>query len=250
MASILGIIPSRFGSTRFPAKALADINGKTMVERVYEQAKKSSLLTDVIVATDHPKIYDQIKKTGGEVMMTSESHQSGTDRCAEVAAKTNKKYDFVINIQGDEPFIQPEQIDLLASLLLSDVELATLVIPTSDPELIFNPNTVKVVKNTREEAMYFSRNPIPFIRNFPQNQWTDQCVFLRHVGIYAYRTDVLEKIAGLKPSSLELFESLEQLRWIENGYRIKVKETPYESYGIDTPEDLERILLLMESNNT
>lgn len=246
MTKILGIIPSRYGSTRFPAKALADINGKTMVERVYEQACKATSLTEVVVATDHEKIFSHVQSIGGKVVMTKESHPSGTDRCAEVLNNMTENYDFVINIQGDEPFIKPEQINLLASVLSDDVELATLVIETQKDDEIFNPNTVKVAVNSNSEALYFSRSPIPFVRNFPQNEWTKHHKFYRHVGIYAYRTDILHKITMLQPSGLEQTESLEQLRWLENGYKIKVQKTPFDSHGIDTPQDLQRILEAMK----
>lgn len=239
---ILGIIPSRYGSTRFPAKALADINGKSMVQRVYEQAKKSNSLTEVIVATDHQLIFDHVMEFGGNVMMTDTQHLSGTDRCAEVLSKVNTQFDFVINIQGDEPFIHPEQIDELASVLEKNIELATLVLKTQDNEAIQSVNTVKVVTNTQNEALYFSRNPIPFVRNFPKATWGENHIFLRHIGIYAYRTDILKEITKLKPSILELTESLEQLRWLENGLKIKIQETKYESFGIDTPKDLKLVL--------
>ena len=242
---ILGIIPSRFASTRFPAKPLADIKGKSMIQRVYEQASKAKSLERVIVATDHPKIYDHVKSFGGEVVMTSELHQSGTDRCKEALDKAGENFDFVINIQGDEPFIEPEQIDLLSSCLDTQAELATLVFPGMDGESLFSPNTVKVVVNNHNEALYFSRSPIPYLRNFPKENWAKQHVYNRHIGIYAYRSDILGKITQLKPSSLELLESLEQLRWLENGFKIKVQKTTYESYGIDTPEDLERVLKLV-----
>ncbi|MFN0049400.1 MAG: 3-deoxy-manno-octulosonate cytidylyltransferase [Cytophagales bacterium] len=244
MAPILGIIPSRFGSTRFPAKALAEINGKSMVQRVYEQSKKSTLLTDVVVATDHLQIYEHVLSFGGKVVMTDEKHASGTDRCAEAFTKLNENFDFVINIQGDEPFIKPEQIDELASILVSNIELATLVLKINDNEAIQSANTVKVAINTKNEALYFSRNPIPFVRNFSKNEWGQHQTFLRHIGIYAYRADILMKVTNLSTSSLELAESLEQLRWLENGYKITVKETKYESFGIDTPEDLEKILAM------
>ncbi len=242
MTSILGIIPSRHSSTRFPSKPLVNINGKTMVQRVYEQAKKAKLLVDVIVATDNEKIYNHIISFGGKVVMTGVNTASGTDRCAEVIAKLDENYDFVINIQGDEPFIHPEQIDELASVLKPGVELATLAMKTNKLDDILNRNIVKVVLNAKNEALYFSRSPVPYIRNYVQAEWGLNHDFLRHVGIYAYRVDVLNKFGSLIPSSLELAESLEQLRWLENGYKMKVEQTQYESFGIDTPEDLEKIL--------
>jgi 3-deoxy-manno-octulosonate cytidylyltransferase (CMP-KDO synthetase) len=237
---ILGIIPARYASTRFHAKALADINGKPMVQRVYEQCLKAGALADVVVATDHPEIETVVNRFGKSVM-TSEHHQSGTDRCAEVIEKLGEKFDFVINIQGDEPFIKPQQIDLLASVLTKETELATLVKVITDQETLFNPNTPKVILNNLSEAIYFSRNTLPFLRNFRQEEWLGKHTFYKHIGIYGYRTDILKKITKLPQGTLELAESLEQLRWLENGYKIKVAVTEFESYGIDTPEDLSRV---------
>ena len=241
---IVGIIPARYASTRFPAKPLADIAGQTMIEWVYSQAKKSNSLDRVIVATDNQKIYDHVKSKGGEVCMTSENHVSGTDRCAEALASSNEEFDYVINIQGDEPFIDPRQIDLLASLLDGEAELATLIKKITDPEALHNNNIVKVIRNVNDEAIYFSRSPLPHLRNAEKENWFDKQAYYKHIGMYGYRTDILGEITQLAPSSLELAESLEQLRWIENGYRIKVAETDIESMGIDTPEDLERALRL------
>lgn len=239
---ILGIIPARYASTRFPAKPLADIAGKTMIEWVYSQAKKSSKLDKVIVATDNKLIYDHVKEKGGEVCMTSENHVSGTDRCAEALSLSKGEFDYVINIQGDEPFIDPRQIDLLASLLDGKVELATLIKKISDPDALHNSNVVKVITNNHQEAIYFSRSPLPYLRNVEIKNWLSHYEYFKHIGMYGYRADILEAITQLKPSSLEKAESLEQLRWIENGYKIKVAETNIESMGIDTPEDLERAL--------
>lgn len=240
MTKILGVIPARYASTRFPAKALADINGKSMVQRVYEQAKKAKQVAKVVVATDHEAIFNHVQSFGGEVVMTSTEHLSGTDRCMEAMNLCGGEYGYVINIQGDEPFIKPEQIDLLASLLDGVTELATLIIPTKED--LQNPNAVKVVMNKQMEAIYFSRHPLPYLRNYPLEEWPLHFNYYRHIGIYAYRTDVLAAITKLPPSPLELAESLEQLRWIENGYKIKVKVTEWESHGIDTPADLERVL--------
>lgn len=237
---IVGIIPARYASTRFPAKPLADIAGQTMIEWVYSQAKKSSALDRVIVATDNSKIYDHVKSKGGEVCMTAENHVSGTDRCAEALASSNEEFDYVINIQGDEPFIDPRQIDLLASLLDGKAELATLIKKITDREALHNSNIVKVIRNVNDEAIYFSRSPLPHLRNVEKENWFDQQDYFKHIGMYGYRSDILGEITRLAPSSLELAESLEQLRWIENGYTIKVAETDIESMGIDTPEDLER----------
>lgn len=241
MTSIIGIIPARFASTRFPAKPLADIAGKSMIRRVYEQARKSSL-TRVVVATDHQKIYDHVRSFGGEVCMTNENHPSGTDRCYEALIKQTETFDYLINIQGDEPFISPDQINLLASLLDGRVELATLIKPIENKEQLFNPHLVRVVKNRHNEAIYFTRATIPYLRNVPVDDWLSKHTFYKHIGMYAYRTDVLQQITQLEMSTLEKAESLEQLRWIENGFKIKVAETTTETVGIDTPEDLAKAL--------
>jgi 3-deoxy-manno-octulosonate cytidylyltransferase (CMP-KDO synthetase) len=239
---IIGIIPARYASTRFPAKMLADIAGKPMIQRVFEQVLKAKKLSKVVVATDHELIAEKVKSFGGEVMMTRPEHQSGTDRCAEVLNKQTTPFTHVINIQGDEPFIDPEQIDILADTLQKDnTEIATLAIALNDLERILDPNVVKVVINSLGNALYFSRHPIPFVRNAPQNEWTKHSYF-QHVGLYGYRADILQKITQLKPSSLEKAESLEQLRWLENAYQIRVGITKHESIGIDVPEDIEKVL--------
>ena len=239
---IIGIIPARYASTRFPAKPLVDIAGKSMIERVYLQAKKSKTLTDVVVATDDERIVLHVKSFGGKVVMTSEMHQSGTDRCFEAVNTFCPDADLVINIQGDEPFIQPEQIDLVASCFRSaDTQIATLVKIIKTEEELFNVNIPKVVLNAQKEAMLFSRQTIPAIRGKEQQEWLKNFTFYKHIGIYAYRTSILNEIARLKPSSLELAESLEQLRWLENGYKIKVELTDFESVAVDTPEDLKKL---------
>jgi len=240
---ILGVIPSRYASTRFPGKPLADIAGKTMIQRVVEQVQQSDAITDVIVATDDQRILDHVESFGGNVCMTSQDHQSGTDRCQEALQSHSETYDYVVNIQGDEPFIQPSQINQLAQLLDGQTQLATLIKPISDNQQIANPNIVKVVKSLNEEAIYFSRSPIPYLRNHHQDQWTQQHQYYKHIGIYAYRSDVLDRITSLPISSLESAESLEQLRWLENGYHIKTAVTTFESIGIDTPEDLARAII-------
>lgn len=238
MLKIIGLIPARYASTRFPAKSLADIGGKSMIQRVYEQAKKSRSLTDVMVATDHPLIFDHVKKFYGKACMTREDHVSGTDRCYEALIQAGQKYDYVINIQGDEPFIQPEQIDLLASMLNGQTEIATLIKAIDDSGHLFNPNVVKVAVNKKNEALYFSRSTIPHVRNAAQEAWLDSHRFYKHIGMYAYRTDILEQLTKLPVSSLEKAESLEQLRWLEHGFKISVAETYTETLGIDTPDDL------------
>ena len=239
---VLGVIPARYASSRFPAKPLADIGGKSMIQRVYEQAKKSSKLTRVIVATDDNRIFDHVKSFGGDVCMTSADHVSGTDRCFEAMSAQKENFDYVINIQGDEPFISPEQINLVAGLLDGTTELATLAKKITDDETLFNPNVVKLVQNSLHEAMYFSRSTIPHIRNTEHTQWLSKHTFYKHIGMYAYRADILGKITTLSVSSLEKAESLEQLRWLENGFRIKVAETHQETIGVDTPEDLQKAI--------
>jgi len=243
--NILGLIPARYGSTRFPGKPLADIGGKPMIQRVYEQASK--VLSNVYVATDDERIEKAVKQFGGKVIMTSASHQSGTDRCTEALNKVekaeNKSFDVVINIQGDEPFIEPDLLETLAGCFLSSMtEIATLVKPLTRNEDLFDSNKPKVIFNPKYEAIYFSRSPIPYLRQFPQQEWASHYKYYLHIGLYGYRSDILREITNLKPSSLELAESLEQLRWIENSYTISVRITDHESIAIDTPEDLERII--------
>ncbi len=239
---IIGIIPARYASSRFPGKALVDINGKSMVQRVYLQVLKSKTLAKTLVATDDNRIFEHVKNFGGEVVITSEEHKNGTERCLETLQKQTNKYDYVINIQGDEPFIDPRQIDLLASLLDGETELATLVKKITTQEELNNKNVNKVIWNKNNEALYFSRTALPYLRNVNKDQWINQQPYYKHIGIYGYRVDILDEISHLQPSSLELAESLEQLRWLENGYTIKIAETEIESIGIDTPEDLEIIL--------
>lgn len=235
---IIGIIPARYASTRFPGKPLADIQGITMIERVYRQASKSKLLQKIIVATDSDNIYNHVLSFGGEAQMTDFNHVSGTDRCLEAFQNELDEYDFVINIQGDEPFIQPEQIDLLAQNMGLDTEIASLYKKITDKESIFNPNIPKVIFDTNQKAIYFSRHPIPFIRGEELEQWNSKHTFFKHIGIYGFRADVLQDITKLLPSKLEIAESLEQLRWLENGFKITMVETEIETFGIDTPEDI------------
>jgi 3-deoxy-manno-octulosonate cytidylyltransferase (CMP-KDO synthetase) len=235
---ILGIIPARYASSRFPGKPLVDIAGKSMIQRVYEQAKKCSQLTEVIVATDDERIYNHVIGFGGVAVMTGTDHQSGTDRCAEVA-RAHQQYHVIINIQGDEPYIDPEQIAKLAACFSTpDVQIATLIKRVQTPEELHNPNSPKVIINKLDEAVYFSRSAVPHIRGEEPKNWLEFYSYFKHIGIYGYRADVLQQITQLPVSALEKAESLEQLRWIENGYRIKVAETELETYAIDTPEDL------------
>jgi 3-deoxy-manno-octulosonate cytidylyltransferase (CMP-KDO synthetase) len=238
---VLGIIPARYASTRFPGKPLTDINGKTMIRRVYEQATASGL-SEVIVATDDERIFAHVLDFGGKAVMTAEHHQSGTDRCFEAYKLHDKPYEFIINIQGDEPFIKPEQIDLVASCFnRPNTQLATLVKKITTEEELFNTNAPKVVLSNNADALYFSRQAIPYCRNVPQDIWHKQHTYYKHIGIYGYRADILEQITQLPPSALELAESLEQLRWLENGYKITTALTEFETIGIDSPEDLEKV---------
>lgn len=242
---ILGIIPARWASSRFPGKPLVKIGSKTMIERVYLQSKKS--LDYVVVATDDKRIFDHVKRFNGQVVMTSKKHQSGTDRCMEALEIFEKehaqKFDVVINIQGDEPFIQVQQIqDIADSFNYKNTEISTLIKKISEPEIVFDPGCPKVIMNTKQEAIYFSRSTIPYIQNTDKKNWFDKFTFYEHLGLYGYRTDILRQITRLKPSALEVAESLEQNRWIENGFKIKVIETKYENISIDTQEDLDKIL--------
>lgn len=245
----IGIIPARYGSSRFPGKPLADMGGKPMIQRVYEQVKKA--LNKVWVATDDERILKAVENFGGKAVLTSPDHKSGTDRCNEAFSKIGNGFDVVINVQGDEPFIQPQQIETLKSCFDSkETELATLVKPFKKDdgfEVLFNPNSPKVVLNKNSEAIYFSRSIIPYIRDAHHTEWLDRHVFYKHIGMYAYRSDVLKKITLLPQSNLELAESLEQLRWIENGYKIKVGLTNIETIGIDTPEDMEQAINLLRT---
>ncbi|MEO6684630.1 MAG: 3-deoxy-manno-octulosonate cytidylyltransferase [Dyadobacter sp.] len=238
---ILGIIPARYASTRFPAKALVDIGGKSMIQRVYEQSSKATHLSQIIVATDDERILDHVHQFGGKAVMTSENHQSGTDRCFEALQKIGGTYDYVINIQGDEPFISPEPINSLAKVLDGSIELATLVKVIDSQDILCNVNVPKAVLNKRQEVLYFSRQTIPYLRGVEPENWLDNHNFYKHIGIYAYRVDVLEEITKLEVSSLEKAESLEQLRWLENGYSIKAVVTSDDSHGVDTPDDLDRV---------
>ena len=236
----VAIIPARYASTRFPGKPLVDIGGKIMIQRVYEQVSK--VLADVYVATDDLRIQAAVEAFGGRVLMTGDHHKSGTDRCYEAFTKIKEEFDVVINVQGDEPFIQPSQIKALQDCFESaDTEIATLV-KLIDAAALNNPNTPKVVLNKQNEAMYFSRSVIPFLRGVEVGEWGNHHPYYKHIGIYAYRSEVLGALTRLEQTPLELAESLEQLRWLENGYRIKVGFTEVESVGIDTPEDLEGLV--------
>ncbi len=240
---ILGIIPARYASTRFPGKPLAMIHGKSMIRRVFEQASNASLLTDLIVATDDNRILEHVINFGGKAMMTSTEHNSGTERCGEIIEKLDEEFKIVINIQGDEPFIHPRQIDIVAACFLQpETEIATLAFKISSTEELFNPNVVKIIIDNNNKAIYFSRNTIPYFRGKEKEAWIKNHNYYKHIGIYGYRTEILEKITKFEKGKLEKAESLEQLRWIENGYTIKVDFTDYESHGIDTAEDLKKLI--------
>lgn len=240
--NFIGIIPARYASTRFPGKPLVEVGGKMMIQRVYEQV--SSILSHVYVATDDVRIEEAVKSFGGKVIMTSPNHQSGTDRIAETVetlAKAGNSFDIAINIQGDEPFISPSQIKLLMDCFNDrSTQIATLVKKIENEETLFNANSPKVLFNVNKEAILFSRSTIPHIRGKEQKDWLQSHTFYKHIGIYAFKVEVLKAITKLPQSSLERAESLEQLRWIENGYKIKVAITDEEGLAIDTPDDLER----------
>ncbi len=238
----IAIIPARYASTRFPGKPLVDIHGKPMVQHVYEKALSSGLFEKVIVATDDDRIRDTVIGFGGEVAMTAENHQSGTDRCGEVINQLSDEFDVVINIQGDEPFIHQSQLEELTNLFKSTpAQIGTLKKRLSNVGDVFNPNVVKVVTGIDKRALYFSRNPIPYVRDSDQSDWISKQQFFKHLGLYGYKSEVLKELVKLAPSELENSESLEQLRWLENGYSIFISETLHESIGIDTPEDLKKL---------
>ena len=235
----MAIIPARYASTRYPGKPLAILGGKTVIQRVYEQVK--SVLDDVYVATDDDRIYSTVTDFGGKAVMTRADHKSGTDRIEEAAEKIGLDADVIINVQGDEPFIQPSQIETLMQLFdAPETQIGTLGKPFESIDAVENPNSPKIVTDNRGFALYFSRSIIPFIRGKELDSWFGEYPFLKHLGVYAYRREVLAEVTKLPMSSLEKAESLEQLRWLQNGYRIRVGLTDIETVGIDTPEDLTR----------
>ena len=235
----MAIIPARYASTRFPGKPLAILGGKTVIQRVYEQV--STVLDEVYVATDDERIFQAVKAFGGQAVMTRTDHKSGTDRIEEAADKIGSAADVIINVQGDEPFIQPSQIATLMQLFETpETQIGTLGKPFESLEAVDNPNSPKIVTDNRGFALYFSRSVIPYVRGVDHQDWFGQYPFLKHLGIYAYRREVLREVTALPQSSLEKAESLEQLRWLQNGYRIRVGLTDVETVGIDTPEDLKR----------
>lgn len=245
---ILGVIPARYASTRFPGKPLADICGKSMIQRVYEQAAKAKMLAKVVVATDDERIFNHVIDFGGAAVMTSAAHESGTDRCAEVA-KLFPEFEGIINIQGDEPLIDPKAIDLLGETLSqAGVKLATLIKVIQETAELNNNNTPKVVLNKQGQAIYFSRYAIPYLRGVVDSERLKNHTFYKHIGIYGYRAETLQHLTQLPVSGLEKAECLEQLRWIENGLAIQTAITEAESLAVDTPEDLERIILMLNNS--
>lgn len=249
--NILGVIPSRYASTRFPGKPLIDIDGQLMIERVYKQVKKA--LDYVVVATDDERIVSAVESFGGIAIMTSTSHQSGTDRCAEAVTvfeeNSDIKIDVVLNIQGDEPLIDPQQVTQVAQLFdESSTSIATLVKSICDYETLFDENKTRVIINNKAEAIYFSRHAIPFIKGVAKTEWLQHQKFYSHIGLYGYKKEVLNQLVQLEQSCLEKMESLEQLRWIENGFIIKTSESNISGMSIDTPEDLKNILEYIKGN--
>ncbi len=246
----IGIIPARYASTRFPGKPLAILGGKTVIQRVYEQVK--GVFDRAVVATDDERIESAVKSFGGDVVMTRTDHKSGTDRCYEAVTKVGGDYDVVVNIQGDEPFIHHSQLEAIKQCFEDpDTQIATLVkpfLPEDGVAALENVNSPKVVINARKQAIYFSRSIIPYMRNRDKQEWLSHHTYYKHIGLYAYKTDVLRDITRLPQSSLEIAESLEQLRWIENGYVIKVAENEVETIGIDTPEDLQKAELFLQNS--
>lgn len=235
----IGIIPARYSSSRFPGKPLAILGGKPVIEHVYRQV--SSVMEDVFVATDDQRIYDAVEAFGGKAIMTRSGHKSGTDRICEALEKVAGSFDVVINIQGDEPFIQKSQLETVMQCFDDPrTQIATLGKPFESMEAVENPNSPKIVLDNDGYALYFSRSVIPFVRGKEHEEWLSHFPYLKHIGLYAYRTEVLMEISKLPQSTLELAESLEQLRWLQNGYKIKVGLTNVETIGIDTPEDLQR----------
>jgi 3-deoxy-manno-octulosonate cytidylyltransferase (CMP-KDO synthetase) len=238
----IAIIPARYASTRFPAKPLALLGGKPVIQRVYEQV--TGVISSAVVATDDERIAEVVKSFGGQVVMTSPNHKSGTDRCWEAYQKLGEEYDVVINVQGDEPFIAHSQLKAIMECFEDEnTDIATLVKPFAQSDglaALENPNSPKVVLDSESRAIYFSRSVIPYLRGVEPEQWLSSHTFYKHIGMYAFRSDVLGKITSLPQSTLELAESLEQLRWLENGYKIGVGISDVETVGIDTPEDLQR----------
>jgi 3-deoxy-manno-octulosonate cytidylyltransferase (CMP-KDO synthetase) len=245
--NILAIIPARFSSTRFPGKPLADLGGKTIIERVYTRVSGCKEISEILVATDDDRIRNAVEAFGGNAMMTSPNCLSGTDRCAEILEKTpGMNPDLILNVQGDEPFIQPAQLSaLIVQMKASGADIGTLVQKIGDEADIHNPNVVKAVVSSTGRALYFSRSMIPFVRDAGGRSLLESVDFFRHIGLYAYLPNVLRRISALPPGKLELAENLEQLRWLEAGYSISTAITAFDSIGIDTPADLENARKLL-----
>lgn len=241
---VLGIIPARYASTRLEGKPLLNIDGKSMIQRVYEQAKKANSLSEVIIATDDDRIAAECIQHKMKYILTANTHINGTERCGEVISKINEDFDIIVNIQGDEPFIAPDSIDEVVELFIKNplVEIGTLIKKIDNITYLYNPSIIKVVIATNGKALYFSRSPIPFQRDLELKNWLKNQTYFKHIGMYAYRSKVLQQIIMLKESNLESIEKLEQLRWLENGYNIYVAETNHESKSIDTIEDYNYIL--------
>ena len=248
----IAIIPARYASTRFPGKPLAVLGGKSVIQRVYEQV--AGVLDDAVVATDDERIRDAVRAFGGRVEMTSPDHRSGTDRCREAYDRLGVEYDVVVNVQGDEPFIQPSQLEAVKRCFDDPAtDIATLVKPFTEADglaALENPNSPKVVLDAQSRAIYFSRSVIPYLRGVERAEWLARHTFYKHIGLYAFRTDVLRAVTALPQSALEKAESLEQLRWLENGYKIGVGISEVETIGIDTPEDLEKAERFLDSQFT
>lgn len=246
------IIPARYASTRFPAKPLALLGGKPVIQRVYEQV--SGVVSDVVVATDDERIYEAVEAFGGRVVMTSSNHKSGTDRCWEAYQKQGEEFDVVINVQGDEPFIAHSQLRAIMDCFNDETtDIATLVKPFTEEdgiEALENPNSPKVVLDKQSRAIYFSRSVIPYLRGVEREEWLKKHTYYKHIGMYAFRADVLRQVTSLEQSPLELAESLEQLRWLENGYKIGVGISDVETVGIDTPEDLQKAEEFLKKRNS
>jgi 3-deoxy-manno-octulosonate cytidylyltransferase (CMP-KDO synthetase) len=248
----IAIIPARYASTRFPGKPLALLGGKPVIQRVYERV--TSVISSAVVATDDERIYDAVKSFGGNVVMTSPNHKSGTDRCWEAYQKQGEEYDVVINVQGDEPFIAQSQLRAIMDCFEDEAtDIATLVKPFTEEDglqALQNPNSPKVVLDNKSRAIYFSRSVIPYLRGVEPEEWLAKQTFYKHIGMYAFRTEALREVTALPQSALEKAESLEQLRWLENGYKIGVGISDIETVGIDTPEDLERAEEFLEIQNS
>ena len=247
---VLGIIPARYQSTRFPGKPLAMIEGKSMIMHVYEQAKKCEGLDEVVVATDNKAIFSHVKSMGAKALMTSEHHKSGTERCAEALEKTEGGFEVLINIQGDEPFINPKQIQKVIDLFSNkSVKIGTLIKRITEIPQLKSPNIVKAVIGSSGEALYFSRSVIPFPRDLDEKEWLNSIRFYKHIGLYGYRSQTLTELVKLNEGMLEQAESLEQLRWLENGYKIQTSETQEDTSGIDTYEDLLEVVKKLKNSN-